>query len=48
MSTSTLIVLAVIVVLVVWVISIYNGLVSMRQRVNQAFADVDVQLQPAA
>ncbi len=44
MSTSTLIVLAVIVVLVVWVISIYNGLVSMRQRVNQAFADVDVQL----
>src|SRR5271163_1501671 len=44
MSTSTLIVLAVIVVLVVWVISVYNGLVTMRQRVNQAFADVDVQL----
>ncbi len=44
MGTSTLIVLAVIVVLVVWVISIYNGLITMRQRVNQAFADVDVQL----
>jgi len=44
MSTSTLIVLAVIVVLVLWVIAIYNGLVGMRQRVNQAFADVDVQL----
>ena len=44
MSTSTLIVLAVIVVAALWVISIYNGLVSMRQRVNQAFADVDVQL----
>jgi len=44
MSTSTLIVLAVIVVFVLWVIAIYNGLVSMRQRVNQAFADVDVQL----
>ncbi len=44
MSTSTLIVLAVIVVVVLWVISIYNGLVAMRQRVNQAFADVDVQL----
>jgi len=44
MGTSTLIVLAVIVVLVLWVIAIYNGLVSMRQRVNQAFADVDVQL----
>ncbi len=44
MSTSTLIVLAVIIVLVLWVVAIYNGLVSMRQRVNQAFADVDVQL----
>jgi LemA protein len=44
MSASTLIVLAVIVVLVLWVITIYNGLVAMRQRVNQAFADVDVQL----
>ena len=44
MSTSTLIVLAVIVVLVLWAISIYNGLVAMRQRVNEAFADVDVQL----
>jgi LemA protein len=42
--SSTLIVLAVIVVFVVWAISVYNGLVSMRQRVNQAFADVDVQL----
>jgi LemA protein len=27
-----------------WAISVYNSLVSMRQRVNQAFADVDVQL----
>ena len=44
MSTSTLIVLAVIVVVILWVITIYNGLVAMRQRVNQAFADVDVQL----
>jgi LemA protein len=44
MSTSTMIVLAVIVVAVIWAISIYNGLIAMRQRVNQAFADVDVQL----
>ena len=44
MSTSTIIVLAVIVVIVLWAISIYNGLISMRQRVNQAFADIDVQL----
>jgi len=44
MSTSTIIVLAVIVVIVLCAISISNGLISMRQRVNQAFADIDVQL----
>jgi len=44
MTTSTLIVLAVIVILIIWAIGVYNGLVSMRQRVNQAYADVDVQL----
>jgi LemA protein len=44
MSISTLIVLAVIVVAVLWAITVYNGLVTMRQRVNQAFADIDVQL----
>src|SRR5258705_12545539 len=43
MSTSTWIILGVIVVLVLWIIMIYNGLVAMRQRVNQAFSDVDVQ-----
>jgi len=44
MSTSAIVVIAVIVVIVLWAISVYNGLVSMRQRVNQAFADIDVQL----
>jgi LemA protein len=44
MSTTGWIVLGVIVALVLWMIAIYNGLVSMRQRVSQAFADVDVQL----
>jgi LemA protein len=44
MSTSAIIVLAVIVVAVIWAITVYNGLITMRQRVNQAFADVDVQL----
>jgi LemA protein len=44
MSTSTWIILGVIVVLVLWIIMIYNGLVAMRQRVNQAFADIDVQM----
>jgi LemA protein len=44
MSTSTIVILAVIVVIVVWAIGVYNSLISMRQRVNQAFGDVDVQL----
>jgi LemA protein len=44
MSTTGWIVIGVIVVIVIWAISIYNGLVSMRQRTNQAFADIDVQL----
>ena len=44
MSTTGWIVLGVIVVVVVWAISIYNGLVAMRQRVDQSFADIDVQL----
>jgi len=44
MSTSTWIVLGVIVVLALWIVSVYNGLVAMRQRVGQAFADIDVQL----
>jgi LemA protein len=44
MGTSTIVILVVIVVLIIWAISVYNGLVTMRQRVNQAFADIDVQL----
>src|ERR1700723_4009052 len=46
MSTSTLIVLAVIVVLILWAITVYNSLISLRQRVNQALAAIDVQLNP--
>jgi LemA protein len=44
MSTTTWIVLGVIVVFVLWIIMVYNGLVAMRQRVSQAFADIDVQM----
>jgi len=44
MSTTGWIVLGVIVVVVLWVISVYNRLVTLRQRVGQSFADIDVQL----
>jgi LemA protein len=42
-TVTTWIIIGVIVLLVLWVIMIYNGLVAMRQRVNQAFSDIDVQ-----
>jgi len=38
------IVLGVIVVLVIWAIMIYNGLVALRNRFKNAFAQIDVQL----
>ena len=44
MSTTAWVILGVIVVLIIWAISIYNGLVALRQRADQSFADIDVQL----
>src|SRR6476659_4346094 len=42
-TVVTWIVIGLIVVLVLWIITLYNGLVALRQRVNQAFSDIDVQ-----
>ena len=39
----TWIVIGVIVLFAIWIMTGYNGLVAMRQRVNQAFSDIDVQ-----
>src|SRR5471030_2036568 len=44
MSTTGWIIICVVAVVVIWAISVFNGLVAMRQRTNQAFADIDVQL----
>jgi LemA protein len=44
MSTTAWVVIGIIVAAIAWIIFIYNGLVAMRQRVSQAFADIDVQL----
>lgn len=41
---AILIVVGVIVLLIFWVISLYNGLVRLRNRRENAFADIDVQL----
>jgi LemA protein len=37
------IIVGAIVLFAIWTVRIYNGLVAMRQRVNQAFSDIDVQ-----
>ena len=44
MSPALLIILAVIVVVVVLIIGIYNGLVQRRLRIDEAFAQIEVQL----
>jgi LemA protein len=42
-AVTAWIVIGVIAVFLIWIMMIYNGLVAMRQRVNQAFSDIDVQ-----
>lgn len=42
--SSTLIIIGVIVLLGIWLVSIYNTLVSLRNHRENAFADIDVQL----
>ncbi len=44
MSLGWLIVLAIIVIVVVFLALTYNRLVTLRQRVKEAFSDIDVQL----
>ena len=39
-----LIVVGILVLLVIWLVSLYNGLVRLRNRRQNAFADIDVQL----
>ena len=44
MSVVGWVVIALLVMAVLWAVMTYNGLVSLRQRCRQAFADIDVQL----
>jgi LemA protein len=38
------IILGIIAAAIIWLIAVYNGLVTLRQRCKQSFADIDVQL----
>lgn len=42
--TPTYIVLIVLALVVIWLIAVYNGLIRSRNRVDEAFSDIDVQL----
>lgn len=44
MEVVGMILLGAAALLAIWLISTYNGLVGLRQRVKQSFADIDVQL----
>ncbi len=38
------IILAIIVILIIWLVAIFNGLVRLRNRAQEAYSDIDVQL----
>ena len=42
--SATTILLIILAALVVWLITVYNGLITSRNRVNEAWSDIDVQL----
>lgn len=44
MTTTTLIFIVIVVIVLIYGISLYNAFVSLRQKVAEAWADIDVQL----
>lgn len=44
MSTTLLIIIGIIAVILLWVIGVYNGLIKLRNRTQEAWSDIDVQL----
>src|SRR5918912_4148253 len=45
MSMGTIVIIAIVVILLIGIALTYNRLVSMRQRVNSAYSDINVQLE---
>lgn len=44
MGIGSIIIIAIIVVLAIWIIAVYNGLIRLKNRVDEAWSDIDVQL----
>lgn len=44
MSTLLKIIIGAIVVIAIWLIAVYNGLIRQKNRVDESFSDIDVQL----
>ena len=44
MTTFLYIILGVVVVVILWLIALYNGLIKLKNRVDEAWSDIDVQL----
>jgi len=44
MDTIFIIILAVVVVIILWLIGVYNGLVRLNNKTKEAWSDIDVQL----
>lgn len=42
--SSTIIILIVIVVIALWIAAMYNGLITSKNRVSEAYSDIDIQL----
>lgn len=45
MSTTLIVILVIVALLIIWAISIYNRLIQLRNQVNNAWSQIDVQLQ---
>ncbi len=44
MTTSLILVLAVLAVLIIWIVLMYNGFITRANRAKEAWADIDVQM----
>lgn len=45
MSIAVIVIVAIVVILLVWIVGMYNNLVKLRNMVDNAWAQIDVQLQ---